>query len=408
MPMYRYRVKKDGKEISEDTIEAASEKEAVEKLSRMGLLPLHIEEVTGEAAQKERAVPAAALTRGRVKSRETTVFTRELASLFKSGVPILTALDIIREQSENAYLKQVLMDIHEAVKQGSTFSDALAKYPRIFPPIYIAMVKTGENSGALPEVLFGIADYRAKEEEMVSRFRMAMAYPALMALVGAGTIVFMFTFVIPRLTKIYVNMGEMLPLPTRILLALSGFLRQGWPAIVVVLVVAIFIFRRQFKTATGKKIWSQFTLRLPLFGKFVVKAELARFCRTFGLLIRSGVPILTAINIAVPVLENEVIKGHISHSCKELEQGGTFGRSLKNSKIIPLFMSNLIRVGEESGKLQDALEEVAGSYERDTEETIRIMSSLLEPLMILVMGLVVGFIVVAMLLPIFDMNTMMR
>ena len=407
MPIYKCQVKKGFKEIFEQRIEAGSEKEVVEKLNQMGLFPLHIE----EAAEKDSMTkPAHAVraARGKVKSREITVFTRELASLFKSGVPILTSLEIIREQSEDVYLKDILMDIHDEVKEGSTFSDALSKYPRVFPPVYIAMVKTGENSGALPEVLLSIADYRMKESEMMSRFRMALAYPALMAVVGIATIVFMFTFVVPRLTKMYIDLGESLPVLTRILLAISGLLRHGWPAIVLVLAVFVFIFRWRIRTASGKKNWSQFILGLPLFGKFITKAELARFCRIFGLLIKSGVPILSAIHIVVPVLENEVIKGEINQSYKELEQGGSLGKSLKNSKVIPLLMSNLIRVGEESGKLQGALEEIAGSYERDTDETIRIMSSLLEPLMILVMGLIVGFMVIAMLLPIFDINTMMK
>ena len=420
MPIYKCRVKKGANELSEQRIDAGSEKEAIEKLSQMGLMPLHIEEVTEKDLTAVGSAPARApgglpagqagrgRGRGKVKLAEITVFTREMASLFKSGVPILTALEIIREQSENLYFKQIVGDIHDAVKEGSTFSAALGKYPRVFPPIYIAMIKTGENSGALPEVLLSIAAYRRKEQEMASRFRMALAYPALMGLVGLGTIIFMFTYVIPRLTKIYVNLGEALPLPTRILLATSDILRKGWPVIILVLAVGIFLFRRQINTATGKKIWSQFLLRLPLVGKFIVKAELTRFCRTFGLLIKSGVPILSALNIAVPVIENEVIKEQISRSYQELEHGGTLGKSFKNAPVIPLFMSNLIRVGEESGKLQDALEEVASSYERDTEEAVQIMSSLLEPLMILVMGLITGFIVVAMLLPIFDINAMMH
>lgn len=410
MPTYKCRVKKGVSEVLEQKIEAESEKEAIEKLSQMGLLPIQVQEAGAQesAAVASTPQPARGTVRGKVKSREVTVFTRQLASLFKSGVPILTALNIILEQSESPSLKAMLQDIHDAVKDGSTLSGALEKYPRAFPPVYIAMVRSGENSGALPEVLFSIADHRIKEEAMISRFRMAMAYPLLMALVGMGTIVFMFTFVIPRLTKIYVNMGQTLPLATRILLAVSDFFAKGWPLIVLVLAVGIFVFRRQISTEKGKTMWSQFTLGLPVWGKFLVKAELVRFCRTFGLLIKSGVPILSAINIAIPVLENDVIRNQVSQSYKELEGGGTFGRSLKNSKVIPLFMSNLVSVGEESGRLQDALEEVASSYERDTEEAVRMMTNLLEPLMILVMGLVVGFMVIAMLLPIFDINAIMH
>ena len=243
---------------------------------------------------------------------------------------------------------------------------------------------------------------------MFSRFRMAMAYPILMATVGIGTIVFMFTFVMPRLMNLYVNMEQSLPLPTKILISLSEALNKWGLWIVVVLAIAVWIINNQLKTALGKAAFSVFKLHLPLFGKFIVKAELARFSRTLELLLKSGIPILRALEISIPVLDNEVIKNQLKRSCKELEQGGSFGKSLKAVKIFPLFMSNLIVVGEESGKLDDALSEVANSYEHDTDETIRIMSSLIEPLMILVMGIIVGFIVVAMLLPIFEINVMVK
>jgi len=345
---------------------------------------------------------------GKVKSREITIFSRQLASLLKSGVPILTALNIIREQTDNVNLKNTLQNIHSAIKDGATFSSVLAQYSQTFSPLYIAMIRTGEDSGALPEALIRIADYRAKQEEMLSRFRMAMAYPVLMAMVGVGTIIFMFTFVMPRLMQIFVNMGQDLPLPTRILISISQGLRQWWTGIALISLIIILIIRRHTKTKAGRISLSIFKLHLPIFGKFVLKAELARFSRTLELLIRNGIPILRAIDIAIPVLENEIIKDQLRQSYKELEQGGSFGRSLKKSKLFPIFMSNLIIVGEESGRLDESLAETASSYERDTDEAIRIMASLLEPLMILGMGLIVGFIVVSMLLPIFEINVMVR
>jgi general secretion pathway protein F len=294
------------------------------------------------------------------------------------------------------------------VKDGAPLSSSLAQYPNAFSPLYIAMIRAGEDSGNLPEVLLRIADHRAKQEEMLSRFRMAMAYPILMMLVGLGTIVFMLTYVMPRLMDIFVNLGQRLPLPTRILIATSDFLRQWWFWILVVLGLFILVARREARTKTGKLSLSLLTLYLPLFGRFVLKAELSRFSRTMELLIKSGIPILKAISVAIPVMDNEIIKNHLRKSYQELEGGGSFGRSLKNSKVFPLFMTNLIIVGEESGRLEEALAEVAGAYERDTDEAMRVMASLLEPLMILVMGLIVGFIVVSMLLPIFEINIIAR
>lgn len=405
MPTYKYRAKRGPNDIVEGAVEAQSGQEAIEKLSQMGYHPLNITE-EGVSAETSSNYPAK--MQGNVKSRDITMFSRQLASLLKSGVPILTALSIISEQTEDRSLRNILRNIHDAIKEGSTLSSILAQYPNIFSSLYAAMVRTGENSGSLPEALYRIADHRAKQEEMLSRFRMALAYPVLMALVGAATVIFMLTFVMPRLMGIFVNMGQELPLPTRILISISKGLHDWWFWIIVVLALVILIIRRSIRTEAGRLSLSALKLHLPVFGKFMLKAELARFSRTLELLIRNGVPILKALDIAIPVMDNEVMKNKLRKSYKDLEQGGSLGRSLKEAKSFPLFMSNLIIVGEESGRLEEVLIELANTYERDTDEYIRIMSSLLEPVMILVMGLIVGFIVVAMLLPVFQINMMAR
>ncbi|MFH0918332.1 MAG: type II secretion system F family protein [Candidatus Omnitrophota bacterium] len=407
MTNYNYRAKKGLQEIVTGTIEAACEKEAIEKISALGYLPVSLEE--SKLGTKSPPVLAVAhKSYGRIKANQITIFSRQLSSLLKSGVPILTAINIIREQSENVSFKAVLAGIYNEIKNGGTFSSALEIYPKYFSVLYIAMVRTGENSGALAGSLLRIADYRAKQEELLSRFRMAMAYPILMALVGTATVIFMLTFVMPRLMGIFSNLGQNLPLPTRILLAISKGLSRYWSWIIFSLAAVILLIRQQLKTKMGRFTWSVLKLHIPIFGKFALKADLACFSRTLELLIKSGLPILRALKISVQVLNNEVIKEKLAKSHEDLEQGGSFGRSLKDSKLLPLFMVNLISVGEESGNLASALGEVADSYERDTDEMIRIMSSLLEPLMILVMGLIVGFIVVAMLLPIFEINMMAK
>jgi len=399
--LYKYFAKK-GIETVEGLIEAQSESEAVEKLSQSGILPVRLE----KAAALPKAETQARIKKpsARIASRQITVFSRELASLLKSGVPILSALDIIREQSENLRLKEIVTDIRNAIKDGAAFSSGIARYPKVFSSLYVAMVKAGEDSGALAESLLRITEYRVKEEEMFSKLRIAMAYPALMALVGLATVIFMLTFVLPRLTKIFVDLGRELPLATQILINLSQGLVRGWFWIGLIITAMFFVIRQEVKTKPGKRTLSVLQLHFPVLGKIMLKAELSRFCRTLELLIRSGIPILKSIDITIPVLENEVIKEQLNRSYKELEQGGSFGKSLKKSKVFPLFMTNLLVIGEESGKLEGALAEIANLYERDTDEAIRIMGSLLEPLMILIMGLIVGFIVVAMLLPIFDIS----
>lgn len=407
MPLYRFRAKNGPESMVESELEAQSEREAVERISAMGYIPVQVIAAEKSAQSQPAAAPAAGRRPG-ISSREITMFTRQLASLLRSGVPILRCLQIIAEQSSNQHMRGVLYAIQRAVKEGAPFSSVLARYPSVFPPLYIAMVRAGEDSGALPEVLVRVAEYRRQQEQMFSQFRMAMVYPCLMLLVGIGTVVFMLTFVLPRLMGIYATMGQSLPLPTKLLIALSTFLRQQGIFLGLVLIAASGLLRRQTRSGAGRTALSSFMLHVPVAGPLLLKSELARFCRTLELLLKSGLPILRAITITVPVLQNEMVKRQLVGCYKTLEQGGTFSSSLRGSVVVPAFMSNLISVGEESGKLDEALNEVASSYERDTEESLRVMHSLLEPVMMLVMGLVVGFIVMAMLLPIFEINSMFQ
>jgi type II secretory pathway component PulF len=405
MSIYRYVAKKDPQNTQEGSIEALSEKDAIEKISLMGLIPVKIEQ---ESKAYQPTAVSAFKAAGRLRSREITIFSRQLASLLKAGVPILRSISIISDQSENNYLKAILNHIRKEVEDGAVFSSVLSQYPRIFSPLYISMVKAGEDSGALAEVLSRISDYRAKQEDMIARFRMALVYPILMAVVGIGTVIFMFTFVMPRLTRLYTDMGQDLPIATKILISTSRALQQWWVIFLFAALFLVLLFNRWSRTKAGKIAMSGLKLHIPVVKNLVLKLELARFSRTLELLLRSGIPILRSLNITIPVLGNEIIRKQFQDSSKNLEQGGSLGRSLKNSKVIPLFMSNLLTVGEETGNLDDALTELASSYESDTDEALRVMTSLLEPLLILAMGLVVGFIVVAMLLPIFEINVMVR
>ena len=423
MPRFAYKAKKGPSEFVSGVIEAASQEAAVDQLSDQGLLPLSIEETKGEAKQPQSTEPAAASKRakpeiiseptieivkpnifGRIKSSEITIFSRQLASLLKAGVPILKSLWIISEQSENPRFRKVMTHAREDVQNGKSLSSVLSQYPKLFPPIYIAMVRTGEDSGTLQETLMRVATYRQRQEEILSRVRTAMAYPVLMALTGAGTVIFMLTFVVPKLMTLFSSMGSQLPLPTRILVNLSGFFHQKWLLGLSGLVIMVLILFLRYNGKLAKVLWSQWSLNIPIVKDFVMKAELARFSRTMELLIKSGIPILRAIEITGPVLSNTVLSGKFVKILSEITGGGSLGKSMRQANVFPLFMSNLVMVGEESGKLDEAMEEIANFYERETDEAIRILTSLLEPLMILVMGAVVGFIVIAMLLPMFELN----
>ncbi|MFH0985429.1 MAG: type II secretion system F family protein [Candidatus Omnitrophota bacterium] len=420
MATFKYRAKeKDGQTI-EGLIEASTDGEAIEKVTRLGYIPMRIEQTS--AANKKESAPFIhggfssgkgksgfhIVLGGGVKGKEITAFGRQLASLIRSGVPILKAIGIVNEQSENPAFKKMLNQLYEDVKNGAPFSQAMSKYPAFFPPLYLALVSAGEFSGNLDQSLLRVTEYRQKQEEIISRVRSSMIYPALMALTGTGTIIFMLTFVMPRLLGVFSRLGGELPLPTRILIQVSEGARSPWVWGIAVLgvVSAILLFRKE--KIRRSIAMGRFVLGLPIFGSFMLKVQIARFTRTLELLIKSGIAIIDGIQSATPVVSNPVLKNELIKCLKDIKEGGSFGKSLRASKCFPNFMTNLISVGEESGKLDEALGEIANFYEREADEATRIVTSLLEPLMILGMGLVVGFIVIAMLLPMFEINMMVK
>ncbi len=408
MAKFKYRAKENTGNTVEGVVEAETSEEAVEKINRLGYLPVKIEETATPHAPKPPATPLSFSFGSKIKSKDITAFSRQLSSLIKSGVPILRALAVIAEPAENPQFKNLLNKVHDEVKNGAGFSSALSRYPHIFPPLYLALVSAGETSGNLDQSLARITEYRQKQEEIVSRVRSALIYPILMALTGIGTIIFMLTYVMPRLAGVFTSLGGDLPTPTRILIETSHAIKQ-WGLLGGALLAVLFLVMLGSKKSKAQKLaLGLFQLQTPVLGDLTMKSEIARFSRTLELLLRSGIPILKAIEATLPILSNEVLKNDLGSCLKDLREGGSFGRTLKGIKRFPVFMSNLIMIGEEAGNLEGALSEIAVFYERETDEAIRIFTSLLEPVMILVMGLVVGFIVIAMLLPVFELNLMTR
>lgn len=417
MATFKYRAKEqDGKTI-EGMLEALTQEEAYERVNQLGYLPVRIQELNEapkqehiqRESQKSSSISNVSIRfSNRIKSKEITAFGRQLSSLIRAGVPILNAIGIIADQSENPKFKETLKQIYEHIKNGAPFSRALSEFPHLFPPLYLALVAAGEASGTLDQTLASVTDYRQKQEEILSRIRTAMVYPALMGLTGVGTIIFMLTFVMPKLGGIFSSLGGNLPLPTRILLQLSSAFRTPWFPAVVIAVAILVILQLRNKGCGNNKAFSALVLRIPIFGALNLKAQMARFSRTLELLIKSGVSIIAAIETAKPVMNNMLLRSELDRCLDDLRQGGSFGASLRQSKDFPIFMTSLILVGEQSGRLDEALSEIATFYERETDEAIKMMTSLLEPLMILVMGLVVGFIVIAMLLPMFELNMAVR
>ncbi len=429
MPTFVYRAKKGPDKLVDGTIEAATVDQAVDQLDQMGLFPVAIEEASAGGRQAalapEKPSPAPSSERpaseapsaaprgkkslfGGIRSSEVTIFGRQLSTLIKSGVPILRAIQIIGDQTENPRFRAFLEHAQAEISNGNALSSVLAQYPKLFPPIYIAMVRAGEDSGTLQETLLRVAEYRQKQEEIFSRVRTAMAYPILMALTGAGTVAFMLTFVIPRLKGLFSQMGGALPLPTRLLMSVSSIFQTPyfWGGLVFVVTAVVVTVRS--RPVEVRAVWSRLSLRIPVVKGFILKAEIARMARTLQLLLQAGIPILKALEITSPVMRNVVLRDTFDRAREEVRGGESLGKMLRESRVFPLFMTNLFSVGEESGKIEDALDELSGFYERETDEAIKVMTSLLEPLMILVMGAIVGFIVIAMLLPMFELNMMVK
>lgn len=403
MPLFKYQAKKSPKEIIEDVIEAESREKAIEKLSQKNCFPIKIEEISQDY---EPIISTSPISSTKIKPKNIVIFSRQLASLLKSGVPLSRSLSIISEQTEDLRFKKLLNNIYSRIKDGESFSAVLARYPKTFPPLYIAIIQAGESSGNLTESLFRIADYLKKQNDFLSRVRSALIYPVFMALLGIFTIMFMFMFVMPRLVKIFSDIGQALPLPTQIVLNISIFCQRWWMLILAVIIVLVFFFKKGLKMYKG--IISQLKLHIPILGSFNLKVELIKFFRSLEILVSNGIPISEAIKIAAPILDNEVIKKAIEQGHKQVQEGGSFGYALKKSKLFPAFMVNLIIVAEESGKFADGFSEIASSYEKETEDILTASATILEPLMILLVGLVIGFIVIAMLLPIFQLNLMVR
>lgn len=407
MGLYRYKAKKGPGKVITSVIAAGSKEEAVDKISKMGYMPVLVEEADLHNTEQ---IKKKGFFKGRIKAKQITVFARQLSILLKSGVPILKALTILANQTPNQRLKVVLNSVRVQIKDGKTLSSALAFHADIFSSLFVSLIAAGEESGTMEIALLRIAEYRKKKEQIISNIRTAMTYPILMALVGTGTIIFMLTFVMPRLLSIFTRLGQELPLPTKILISISNFLTQQWvwPVFIIIVIVIIILFKRILATKAGNLIISHIKLRSPVFGTLFLKSELSQFSRTLDLLLKSGIQLLNAIQKSITTLDNEVIKLELIKGYKAIEQGETFGATLDKCPLFPKFMVNLISVGEESGKIEGALEELAVTYEEETDEAIKIMTNLLEPLMILVMGIIVGFIIVAMLLPVFQLNLIVQ
>ncbi|WP_456385131.1 type II secretion system inner membrane protein GspF [Desulfolithobacter sp.] len=408
MPVYEYTALSSSGKKTKGIIDADSVSAARQKIKSRGQYPVEIIETTPRAEKPGKTSFLHIELGQRVRQQEIHIATRQLATLLGAGIPLVQALNGLIEQTTNRSLKKIIAQIKDSVNEGNSLTAALSEHPRLFSRIYINMVRAGEASGSLDVVLERLAEFGESQQALKSRLKAALTYPLFMAVVGTLVLFLLITFIVPSITKVFEGTSQALPLPTILLINLSGFFKNYWWLLILLIAAAVAAIRFFITRPTGRRLWDRLKLTLPLLGDLNIKIASARLGRTLSSLLESGVPLVTALQIVKNILNNTILAETIDDATRELEKGRSLSQILKKSPWFPPMLVQMIGVGEQSGALEKMLGKVADNYEREVEAKILTMTSLIEPIMILVMGGVVSFIVVSILLPIFEMNQLIR
>ena len=404
MPVYDYKAFDGQARSVAGIVDADSRLGARQKLQGQGLFPVAIEESQEtHTVQRSRRLEELNPLK-RIRPAEIGMMTRQLATLMGAGFPLVSALEAVISQTESARLKTVLAQLREKIVEGHSLADALQAYPSIFSAVYTNMIRAGEASGTLELGMERLADISEKQEALKSRIRAALTYPILMLLLGSAILFFLMTHVVPNITGIFVEMERTLPTPTRILIHVSEFLQRYLVIILLALPVVFFALRQVLKTAKGKRLFDETLFKLPIIGDISKKLSAARFAQMLGSLIENGIPMLGALQVVRGISNNQLFGETIDQAAEDVSKGQGLAHSLKGSQLIPPLAVQMIEVGEQSGKLEKMLAKVADFYERQLENQLLGLTALMEPLMIVFMGIIIGFIVLSICLPIFEMN----
>lgn len=404
MPVYDYSaIDMKGKKTT-GIIDAESAVAARQKLRSSNFYPVSITEVKDTGPKAVYRGLSVGHFFSRVKPSEVAIMTRQLATLIVAGLPLVTAFDTVIPQTRSNKFKKILSQIKDAIVEGKSFTDALSPYPHLFSSLYINMIHAGETSGTLEIVLDRLADIAEKQQALKSRIRSAMAYPIFMSIMGTIILLLLLTYIVPSITAIFLDMNQVLPAPTRFLIATSDFLKSYWWVILFCFIGIVVLLRRIIKKPKGRLIYDKIALYLPGIGELLMKFVVIRVTQTLGSLLENGVSMLPALNIVQNVAGNRLVSDAIEHASYGVEKGQGLGEALSESKLFPVLALQMIQVGEQSGQLESMLNKVADIFENEAESTIMSITALLQPVMILIMGAVVLFIVLSILLPIFEMN----
>ncbi|HEX6816204.1 MAG TPA: type II secretion system F family protein [Gemmatimonadaceae bacterium] len=391
MPTFAYTARTLGGELKTATMDAASRDEVVAQLRRQKLIVVKIDE---EKAKKRM---------GRIKTRDIVIFTRQFATMINAGLPLVQALDILSKQSENKALQDVTRQVVYDVESGHTVADALRRHPKAFADLYVNMVAAGEAGGILDTILLRLATFLEKNDALVGKVKSAMIYPAVIMSVAVVAIVVLLIFVIPVFQNMFASVNLSLPLPTRVVIGLSSFLKHYWWLMGAGIWGGIFMLRQYYRAPAGRLQVDRFMLRVPVLGDLLRKSAVSRFTRTLGTLISSGVSILDGLEITAKTAGNQVIHNAIMESRSSIAGGDTISAPLQKSNVFPPMVISMIAVGEQTGGLDEMLSKIADFYDTEVDTAVSGLLSLMEPIMIVFLGVIVGGMVVAMYLPIFDM-----
>lgn len=406
MPVYEYTaLDKAGKTVN-GIIDADSSVAARQKLRGTGKFPVELKETVAKVKAGGARPFSFLASFQHIKAEEIHVITRQLSTLVGAGIPLIAALDGLIQQAPGAALKKVLSQVKESINEGNSLEHSLARHPKLFSNIYINMVRAGEASGSLDVVLDRLAEFGEQQQALRGRFKAALVYPLFMGVVGTAVLFFLITFVVPNITSIFTEMEQALPVPTTILIGVSVFLRSFWWVLGLGIVALVIGGREMIKRPGARYVWDEMKLRLPVFGDINRQMVMSRFARTMGSLLQSGVPVLSALYIVRNIVNNELIAEVIDDAALEIQAGKSMNVALARSKWFPPMFIQMVSAGEQSGDLEAMLSKVADAYEREVESKIMGMTALIEPTMILVMAFFVGFVVISILLPIFEMNQM--
>ena len=401
---YTYKVRDRQGKLLEGALEADSTALVVSRLRQMGYTPIAIDAKDDAGLQKEIKLPFG----GKPKLKDLAVFSRQFATMINSGLSLLRSLYILAEQTENKQLAGVVDQVRQDVERGASLSQALSRHPKVFPRLYIAMVRAGETGGVLDSVLLQLADVIEKQVELRRKIKSAMTYPVVVFCVCLLIVAAMLLFIVPTFKNIYDQLGGTLPLLTRVLIQISTIVKKFFPVLIVLGGIGIYALRRWIQTDRGREVWDRLKLRIPVFGKLVHKTALTRFSTTLGVLMRSGVPILEALEITSETVNNTVLSAAVKDVQAGVKVGESMAKPLSAHDIFPPMVTQMIAVGEETGAVDTMLDKIGEFYSQEVEATVNALTSLLEPLLIVFLGACVGGMVIALYMPMFNIIKLIK